>query len=231
MIYLDSAASSQRPRQVIQAMTDCYEQSYANVHRGTHWLSEEASRLYEQARVVVQKFIGAAWTSEVIFTGGTTDAINTVARSWGDEHLKEGDEILLTLVEHHSNIVPWQQLAERIGATIKFSGITDDGQLDCEDFKSCLSDRTRIVGLSAVSNTLGTIHPVKELVAMAHAAGALVLIDAAQQVPHGITNVVDWNADFVAFSAHKMLVRQALAFCTGNETCFETCSPLWAVGA
>ena len=231
LIYLDNAASSQRPRQVVQAMTDFYETAYANVHRGTHWLSEEASRLYEEARVAVQQFIGAAWTNEVIFTPGATAGINTVARSWGDEYVRAGDEILLTIMEHHSNIVPWQQLAERTGAIIRWAGITPDGRLDREDFRGKLSERTRMVGLTAISNTLGSINPVRQLVAEAHEAGALVTVDAAQHVPHAPINVTDWDADFVVFSAHKMLGPSGIGVLYGKRDLLEAMPPFLGGGS
>jgi cysteine desulfurase/selenocysteine lyase len=231
LVYLDNAASSQRPRQVLQAMNDCYEHSYANVHRGTHWLSEEASRLYEEARHRVQRFIGARWSEEVIFTSGTTAGINTVARSWGDAHIQPDDEILLTLMEHHSNIVPWQQLASRTGATIRWASITADGRLDREDFRSCLNSRTRLVALSAVSNTLGTVNPVRELVAEAHDAGALVAVDAAQHVPHAAMDVTDWDADFVTFSGHKMLGPSGIGILYGKRDLLQSMQPFLGGGS
>lgn len=205
LIYFDSGASSQRPQQVVQAMLDNYQQTYANVHRGTHWLSEESSRLYEEARLTLQKFINAQWPEEVIFTSGTTAAINTVARSWGDANVAEGDEILLTLMEHHSNIVPWQQLAQRTGAKVRWVGITEDGQLDMDDLASHLNERTKVVAVTAVSNTLSTINPVAEIARLAHSVGAIVVVDAAQSAPHEQLDVVRWDADFVAFSGHKMV--------------------------
>ena len=221
LIYLDNAASTQRPRQVIEAMQACYESTYANVHRGTHWLSQEASRLYEQARIAVQQFIGAQWIDEVIFTSGTTLGINTVARSWGDQHVQQDDEILLTLMEHHSNIVPWQQLAERVGAKIRWVGLTDDGRLDWDDLDQKLTSRTKLFAFSATSNTLGTINPVRELVARAQAVGATVLVDAAQHVPHDLTQVETWDADFVVFSGHKMLGPTGIGILYGKQALLQ----------
>lgn len=205
LVYLDNAASTQRPRQVIQAIVDTYEKHYANVHRGIHWLSDQSTDLYELARGKVQQFIGAPSLEEVIFTHGTTESINLVARSWGDANLHSGDEILLTEMEHHANIVPWQQAAARTGAVVRFVPITDDGRLDLDALESLITERTRMVAVTAVSNVLGTVNPLDHIVARAHAAGALVLIDAAQSVPHQTTRVEELGADFLVFSGHKML--------------------------
>ena len=205
LAYLDNAATTQRPRQVVQAIVDVYEKHYANVHRGIHWLSEQSTDLYEEARRKVQTFIAAAQPEEIIFTRGTTESINLVARSWGDANLKPGDEILLTEMEHHSNIVPWQQAAERTGAIVRWLPITDEGRLALGAFDQFLSSRTRIVALTAVSNVLGTINPLAPIIAAAHRGGALVLVDAAQGVPHQKTDVAALGADFLAFSGHKML--------------------------
>ncbi len=231
LIYFDNTASTQRPRAVVDAMTECYEHSYANVHRGTHWLSEEASRLYENARLTVQKFINAKWTNEVIFTQGTTASINTVARSWGDANVGNGDEILLTIMEHHSNIVPWQQLVERVGATISFANITADGRLDLEDFDRKLNDKTKLVAVAAVSNTLGTINPIKQLAEKAHSVGAIIVVDAAQSVPHEPTDVQDWDADFVAFSGHKMLGPTGIGILYGRQELLESMPPFMGGGS
>lgn len=205
LVYLDNAASTQRPRQVIQAIVDTYEKHYANVHRGIHWLSDQSTDLYELARGKVQQFIGAPSLEEVIFTHGTTESINLVARSWGDANLRPGDEILLTEMEHHANIVPWQQAAVRTGATVRFAPIAEDGRLDLDAFDSLVNERTRMVAVTAVSNVLGTINPLDRIIARAHAAGALVLVDAAQSVPHQTTRVEELGADFLVFSGHKML--------------------------
>lgn len=231
LIYFDNAASTQRPRQVIQAMTDSYEKTYANVHRGTHWLSEQSSMLYEHARLKVQHFIGAKWLHEVIFCSGTTLGINTVARSWGDANVRAGDEILLTLMEHHSNIVPWQQLAARTGATVRFCGITPDGRLDRDDFRAKLNEKTKVVGLAAVSNTLGTINPVKEIAVEAHDMGSIVVVDAAQHVPHQKTNVQDWDADFAVFSGHKLLGPSGIGILHGKRDLLESMDPFLGGGS
>jgi cysteine desulfurase/selenocysteine lyase len=205
LAYLDNAATTQRPRAVIQALVDTYERHYANVHRGIHWLSDQSTDLYEEARARVQAFIGAAEREEIIFTHGTTEGINLVARSWGDAFVQPGDEILLTEMDHHSNLVPWQQLAERRGAVLKYLPFDETGQLPLELLERLLSGRTRLVAVTAVSNVLGTIDPLEAIVARAHAAGARVLVDAAQSVPHQPTNVQALGADFLAFSGHKML--------------------------
>lgn len=230
LVYLDNAASSQHPRSVIQTMTDCYQQSYANVHRGTHWLSEEASRLYEEARLKVQRFVGADGPEEIVFCSGTTQAVNTIARAWGDENVSAGDEILLTLMEHHSNIVPWQQLAARTGARIVFCGITGTGELDLDDFSRKLNSRTRLVGLAAVSNMLGTINPVSRIADLAHGAGAVLAVDAAQHVPHASLNLADWDADFVSFSGHKMLGPSGIGVLYGRKALLEKMPPFLGGG-
>ena len=193
LIYLDNGASTQHPRQVLDAMDRCYRLTYANVHRGIHWLSEQSSAEYENARTAVQRFINAPNNNEVIFTSGTTASINLVAHAWGNQNLSAGDEILLTIFEHHSNIVPWQQLAARTGAVVKFANIDSDGQLDLDDFRGKLTDRTKLVAFAAVSNVLGTITPVADLVKLAHAVGAKVLVDAAQHTPHSKTDVQAWD--------------------------------------
>src|SRR5688572_17480581 len=205
LVFLDNAASTQRPRQVIEVLRRVYERDYANVHRGIHTLSERSTEQYEEAREKARAFIGARNSREVIFTSGSTAGINLVARSWGDANVKTGDEILVTTMEHHSNLVPCQQLAERTGAVIRHIPITDDGLLVLESLDTLLSDRTKIVAVASVSNVLGTINPVTEIARRGHAAGALVLVDAAQSVPHIATDVQGMGADFLAFSGHKML--------------------------
>ena len=222
LVYLDNGASTQRPVQVIQAISDVYEQSYSNVHRGGHLLSSLSTDAYEASREAVREFIQAKSTNEIIFTSGTTFGINLVAHSWGDANLQTGDEILVTQMEHHSNLVPWQQLAQRTGAVIKAIPITDDGLLDLSSLPGLLTEKTKIVAMAAVSNVLGTINPVAEIVKQAHAVGAVVLVDAAQSVPHEATNVQTWDADFVAFSAHKMLGPSGLGILYGKEALLES---------
>lgn len=231
LVYLDNAATTQRPQAVIQAVVDAYEKHYANVHRGIHWLSEQSTNLYEEARVRVQQFLGASSPHEIIFTTGATASINLVARSWGDVNVKAGDEILLTEMEHHSNIVPWQQLAERTGATIKWIPITETMQLDLASLERLLSSRTKLVAITAVSNVLGTINPVAEIVKRAHAYGAIVLVDAAQSAPHEATDVQQWNADFVAFSGHKMMGPSGVGILYGRESLLEAMPPFMGGGS
>ena len=231
LIYLDSTASTQRPKSVIDAMTRCYESTYANVHRGIHWLSEQASAQYEEAREKVAAFINAPNSREVIFTAGTTAAINTIAGAWGDANVSAGDEILLTIMEHHSNIVPWQQLAERTGAKVRFTGIDESGNLDLADFQAQLNPKTKVVSFCAISNVLGTINPVAKIVKMSKAAGAITVIDAAQHVPHEPTDVQAWGADFVAFSGHKMLGPSGIGILWGREELLESMPPYMGGGS
>ncbi|MEZ5227309.1 MAG: SufS family cysteine desulfurase [Acidimicrobiales bacterium] len=203
LVFLDSGASSQRPRQVIEAMSTLYETNYANVHRGVYQLAERSTSAYEAARASVARFIGGH-TNEVVFTKNATEAINLVARSWGGANLGPGDAVVLTLLEHHANIVPWQMLAQEKGFEIRWIGLTDDGQLDLSNL-DLLLDGAKLLAFTAMSNVLGTLTPVRHLADAAHAAGAVVLVDACQSVPHQPTDVIAMGADFMAFSGHKML--------------------------
>lgn len=202
--YLDNGATTQKPRSVIEAEARFYEQSNANIHRGVHWLSQHATELYDQARSTVRAFLNAAHDEEIVFTRGTTESINLVAYSWGMDNLKAGDEILLTGLEHHSNIVPWQLVAQRTGAIIRVVPVLDNGELDQEAFKQLLNEKTRLLAVGHVSNALGTINPIAEMTRQAHAVGAKVLVDGAQSVPHGVVDVQALDADFYTFSAHKL---------------------------
>lgn len=231
LVYFDNAATTQRPRQVIQSLVDVYERHYANVHRGIHWLSDQSTDLYEEAREKVRAFINAPHREAVIFTDGTTEGINLVARSWGDANVGVGDEILLTEMEHHSNLVPWHQLADRRGAVIRYIPITDDGRLLLEQLPSLLSDRTKIVAVTAVSNVLGTINPLPEIIRQAHAAGARVLVDAAQSVPHLATDVQALDCDFLAFSGHKMLGPSGVGILYGKRELLDAMPPFMGGGS
>lgn len=202
LVYLDSAASAQKPRAVIDAMTHAMEHSYANVHRGLHTLANETTEAYEAARKSVARFIGAT-PEEIVFTKGGTEAINLVASGLGLS-LKAGDEIVLSVMEHHANIVPWHFLRERLGVVLKFVPVTDDGRLDIEAFQGLLNERTRVVGLTHMSNVLGTVNPVAELIRMAHDAGALVLLDGCQAIVHERVDVKALDVDFYVFSGHKL---------------------------
>ncbi len=206
LVYLDSAATSQKPASVIEALAGFYRTSNANIHRGIYELSEEASVLYEEARAKVARFIGAARAEEVIFVRNTTEAINLVARVWGTTQLRPGDVVVTTILEHHSNIVPWHQLAAERGIVVRFVDIDDDGRLRLDQLEQLLrNEPVRLVTVTHVSNALGTINPIREIARLAHEAGALLLVDGAQSVPHLPVNVRELGADFLAFSGHKML--------------------------
>ena len=205
LVYLDSAATSQKPRQVIEALTDFLEHHNANVHRGLYLLGEEATEAYEGARAKAARFIGATDARSIVFTRGTTEAINLVAHGWGRKFLREGDEIVLTEMEHHSNIVPWQLAAKVTGARLRYVKYTEDGLLSMDNLRSTLSGRTKLVAVTGMSNVLGTIPPVAEIARLAHEAGALFLVDGAQMVSHMPVDVTAIDADFLTFSGHKML--------------------------
>jgi cysteine desulfurase/selenocysteine lyase len=230
LVYLDNAATTQRPRQVIQAMVDAYEQHYGNVHRGVHVLAEESTALYEAAREKVAKFIGSPTSEQVIFTHGATEAINLVARTWGDRHIGRGDCIVVTEMEHHANLVPWHQLAERTGAIVRAVPVTDDGRLDLESLDRLLAESPKLVAVTAVSNVLGTINPIDEIIRRGHQAGAVVLVDGAQSVPHEVTNVAAWDADFLAFSGHKMLGPTGVGVLYGKREILESMPPFLGGG-
>ncbi len=204
LVYLDNAASSQRPERVIERIARYYREEHANVHRGAHALSAAATGAYEGARQTVAEHIGATDPAEIVFTRGTTESINLVAAAWGGSRLGEGDEVLLTKMEHHSNLVPWQLVAGRTGAVLRFVDVTAEGRLDLDDFDRLLGPRTRLVAFTHVSNSLGTVNPVRDLVQRAHGAGALALVDGAQAAPHLTLDVADLGCDFYAFSSHKM---------------------------
>jgi len=231
LVYLDNAATTQRPRQVIDSIVDTYENHYANVHRGIHQLAEDADDRYEAAREKVRAFIGAAAAEEIVFTSGTTAAINLVARTWGDANLHAGDEIVLTELEHHSNLVPWQQLAERTGAVLRHIPLTGDGLLELDAMDRLLNPRTKLVAFAAVSNVLGTITPAKEIIRRAHEVGAVALLDGAQSVPHQKTDVADLDCDFLAFSGHKMLGPSGVGVLYGKRELLEAMPPFLGGGS
>lgn len=205
LVYLDNAATSQKPRSVIQSLVDYYENTNANVHRGVHTLSMEATDRYEEARQKIARFIGADTPESIIWTRNTSESINLVAYTWAQAHINAGDEIVLTPMEHHSNLVPWQKVAQDKGAAIRFLKMAEDGSLEMDDLDEVIGPRTKLVAIAHMSNALGTINPVKEIAARARAVGASVLIDGAQSVPHMPVDVNDLDCDFLAFSGHKML--------------------------
>jgi len=225
LAYLDNAATSQKPRAVIDALTQYYSRYNANIHRGVHTLSEEATTAYEAARARVQDFIGAASAREIVFVRGTTEAINLVAQSYVRPRIREGDEILISHMEHHSNIVPWQLIREQTGAVLKVAPINERGELELEEFTRLLGPRTRFVALAHVSNALGTINPAQELVRLAHEHGAPVLLDGAQAVPHLAVDVQELGCDFYAFSSHKMYGPTGIGALYGRSELLEEMEP------
>jgi cysteine desulfurase / selenocysteine lyase len=229
LAYLDNAASAQRPVQVIEAMSEYYRRDHANVHRGVHLLSQRATEAFEGAREKVRRFINARSTREVIFTRGTTEAINLVAQSWGRSNVGPGDEIVITHLEHHANIVPWQMLCEQTGAALRVIPMTPSGEIDLEAARALIGPRTRLVAFGHVSNALGTIHPVAELIALARSAGALVLLDGAQGVPHLRVDVQALDCDFYAFSGHKMFGPTGIGVLWGREDVLRAMPP-WQGG-
>lgn len=225
LVYLDNAATTQKPKRVIDALVHYYEKQNSNVHRGVHFLSDKATTEYENARSNIARFINAEKPHELIFVRGTTEAINLVASSYGEIAVKPGDEVIVSYLEHHSNIVPWQILCERKGATLKVIPVNDAGELDIEAYKKLLSEKTKIVAVNHISNSLGTINPVKEIIRLAHEAGAVVLIDGAQSVQHGKINVLDLDADFFAFSGHKMYGPTGIGVLYGKEKLLDAMPP------
>ena len=225
LVYLDSANTSQKPQAVLDAMDDYYRHANANIHRATHLLSERATALYEGARAKAAAFINAPDTRSIVLTRGTTDGINLVAQSYGRSTLRAGDEVLISWLEHHSNIVPWQLLCEQTGAVLRVVPINAAGEIDLEQFAALLSPRTRIVSMSHVSNALGTVNPVREIVEQAHARGAVVLIDGAQAVPHLVVDVQSLDCDFYVFSSHKMFGPTGVGVLYGRASLLEAMPP------
>ncbi|MGE8077044.1 cysteine desulfurase [Listeria welshimeri] len=225
LAYLDNAATSQKPKQVIEALTHYYEFDNANVHRGVHTLAARATDAYESARVKVAKFIHAREVAEIIFTRGTTSAINLVVDSYAEANIEAGDEIVISYLEHHSNLIPWQQLAKRKGAVLKYIELEEDGTISVEQAKKTIGEKTKIVALAHVSNVLGTITPIREIAAIAHKFGAVILVDGAQAVPHMEVNVVDLDADFYAFSGHKMMAPTGIGALYGKRELLDAMEP------
>ncbi|MCL4266985.1 MAG: cysteine desulfurase [Anaerolineae bacterium] len=230
LVFLDSAASSQKPEVVIAAMDAYYRQTHANVHRGIYALSEAATNAYEGARARIVRFIDAAEPAEVIFVRNATEGFNLVAFAWGRANIQPGDEILLTEMEHHANLVPWQMLADEKGAAVKYVPFLPDGTLDMDAIPALLTERVKIFSFTAVSNVFGTVNPVKQLVQMAHQVGALAMVDAAQAAPHLPMDVQDWDCDFTAFSSHKMCGPTGIGVLYGKRALLEVMPPFMGGG-
>lgn len=225
LVYLDNAATTQKPRQVVEAMVGEYYSVNANVHRGVHYLSQQATDLHEAARERVRTFINAQSAAEIVFTRGTTESLNLVASSYGEAFLHEGDEVLLTVMEHHSNIVPWQLLRERKGIVLKVIPMNDAGELDLEAYVQLFTPRTKLVCVAHVSNVLGTVNPIRQMARIAHAHGAHILVDGAQSVPHFAVDVQDLDCDFLVFSGHKVYGPTGIGVLYGRESLLEQMPP------
>jgi cysteine desulfurase/selenocysteine lyase len=230
LVYLDSAATSQKPRQVIDAVSDFYRNHNANAHRGIYTLGEEATEAFEGARAKLAAFFDAPDPRTIVFTRGTTESMNLVAQGWGRRFLREGDEVLLSDMEHHSNVVPWQLTAQVTGATLRYLPLTDDGQLDLSDLGRLLTERTKILSVTGMSNAIGTITPLGQLIEAAHAVGAVVAVDAAQLAPHHAISVRELDCDFLAFSGHKMLGPTASGGLYGKAELLDAMDPMFGGG-
>jgi len=230
LVYFDNAASTQKPVQVIRAISGYYETDNCNIHRGVHFLSQRATEAYEETRKVVQRFINAASSSEIIFTKGTTESINLVASSFGKQYISPGDEVLISIMEHHSNIVPWQQMCLEREAKVKFVPIHENGELDMDAFRKMVNEKTKLVAITHVSNVLGTINPVKEIIAYAHTYGIPVLVDGAQSIPHLGADMHDLDCDFYCFSGHKMYAPMGIGVLYGKEKFLEALPPYQSGG-
>ena len=230
LVYLDSTASSQKPRSVIETMSEYYQMYNANVHRGVYEISEEATARMEKARVKVARFLNARQSKQIIFTRNTSESINLVAYTWGSANIHSGDLIVLTEMEHHSNLVPWQLLAQRTGARLEFVPVSDDGLLQLDVYQQLLEQHPKLVAFTQMSNVLGTINPAREMIAQAHAAGAVTLVDAAQSVPHLLVDVQELDADFLCFSGHKMLGPTGIGVLYGRRELLEEMPPFMGGG-
>jgi len=230
LIYLDHAATSQKPRQVLEALQHYYDHDNANVHRGAHQLSARATEAFEGARAKTAAFVGATSAREIVFTRNASEAINLVARSWGDANLKPGDEVLLTVMEHHSNLVPWQLLAQRTGCVLRHVGLTPTGELDLDELRRLINGRTKLVSLVQVSNTLGCVNPIAEIAPLAHAAGALLLVDACQSLAHLSVDVGQLGCDFLVGSSHKLCGPTGMGFLWAREALLEAMPPFLGGG-
>ncbi|MDA8195343.1 MAG: SufS family cysteine desulfurase [Thermaerobacter sp.] len=226
LTYLDSAATSQKPRSVIAAMNRFYEETNANVLRSVHTLAEESTEAFHRARVSTAEFIGAAGSEEVVFTRGTTESLNMVARGWGDKFLKPGDEVVVSPMEHHSNLIPWQRLCQRTGARLRFIELNDDGSLAMDHARAVINERTRLAALSRISNVLGTINPIREIADLVHTVGGIMVVDGAQSVPHEPTAVAELGADFLAFSGHKMCGPTGIGVLWGRAELLDASDPV-----
>lgn len=226
LVYLDSGASAQKPRQVIDRIRECYETEYSNVHRGVHTLGDRVTTAMEEARETVRRYLNAASSEEIIFTSGTTAAINTVAYGWGRKFLKPGDEILLSIQEHHANFVPWQQVAQWTGAKLRLIPLTDSGELDLDAFDKLLSERSKLLAVTAMSNVLGTINPLDRLAESIHSVGGRILVDGAQSIPHGPTDLQRSKIDFFAFSGHKVYGPSGIGVLYGRRELLERMDPM-----
>ena len=225
LVYLDNAATTQKPKQVVEAMTEEYYNVNANVHRGVHYLSQKATDLHEEAREKVRGFINAKSTSEIIFTRGTTESMNLIASSFCEEFMKEGDEVIVSVMEHHSNIVPWQLQAARKGISLRVVPIDDKGEIIIEEYKKLFNEKTKIVSIAHVSNVLGTVNPIKEMIEIAHSHGVPFMVDGAQSAPHFAINVQDLDCDFFAFSGHKMYGPTGVGVLYGKESWLDRLPP------
>ena len=225
LIYLDNGATTQKPRQVVEAITDEYYSVNANVHRGVHFLSQQATELHEASRETVRRFLNARSANEIVFTRGTTESVNLFVSSFGEEFMQEGDEVILSVMEHHSNIVPWQLLAARKGIALKVIPMNERGELLFDEYEKLFSDRTKVVSVTHVSNVLGTVNPVRRMIAVAHARGVPVLVDGAQSVPHLSVDVQDLDVDFFAFSGHKIYGPTGVGILYGKEEWLDRLPP------